>query len=109
MWASAQRDGRHAEYRWRHVLNAVKFGSRPLLKCRAVTLPIGQRKTWRTQNEFCTTSAGNGQTSSIGWLASVERRRCSNEAKTRKLLKLAAVPQTTGLMSATSAPKFTIL
>jgi len=28
MWANAQRDGRHAEYRWR-----------PLLECHAVTLP----------------------------------------------------------------------
>ena len=28
-----------AEYRWRPVLNATKFGSRPLLKCRAVMLP----------------------------------------------------------------------
>jgi len=36
------------------VLNAAKFGSRPLLDCRAVTLPIGERKTWRTQSEFCT-------------------------------------------------------
>jgi len=40
MWANAQRDGRPAEYRWRRVLNAEKFGSRPLLECRAVTLPI---------------------------------------------------------------------
>jgi len=54
MWANAQRDGRPAEYRWRPVLNASKFGSRPLLECRAVTLPIGERKTWRTQTEFCT-------------------------------------------------------
>ena len=54
MWASAQRDGRPAEYRWRPVLNAAKFGSRLLLDCRAVTLPIGERKTWRTQSEFCT-------------------------------------------------------
>jgi len=38
MWANAQRDGRAAEYRWRPVLNAAKFGSRPLLDCRAVTL-----------------------------------------------------------------------
>ena len=43
MWANAQRDGRPAEYRRRPVLNAAKFGSRPLLKCRAVTLPIGER------------------------------------------------------------------
>jgi len=39
MWANAQRDGRPAEYSWRPVLNAAKFGSRPLLKCRAATLP----------------------------------------------------------------------
>jgi len=39
MWASDQGDGCPAEYRWRPVLNAAKFGSRPLLKCRAVTLP----------------------------------------------------------------------
>jgi len=39
MWANAQRDDRPAEYRWRPVLNAAKFGSRPLLECRAVTLP----------------------------------------------------------------------
>ena len=39
MWADAQRDGRHAEYRWRPLLNAAKFGWRPLLECRAVTLP----------------------------------------------------------------------
>jgi len=41
MWANA-RDGRPAEYRWRDVLNAVKFGWRPLLDCRAVMLPIGE-------------------------------------------------------------------
>jgi len=54
MWANAQRDGGPAEYRWRPALNAAKFGSRPLLECRAVTLLIGERKTWRTQSEFCT-------------------------------------------------------
>ena len=26
MWADAQRDGRPAEYRWRHLFNATKFG-----------------------------------------------------------------------------------
>jgi len=26
MWADAQRDGRHAEYRWRPLLNPAKFG-----------------------------------------------------------------------------------
>jgi len=45
MWPNAQRDGRPAEYRWRPVLNAAKFGFRPLLDCRAVTMPIGEHKT----------------------------------------------------------------
>ena len=40
------------------------------------------------------TSAGDGQTSCKVWLTSVERRRCSNEAKTRNPLKFAGVPQT---------------
>jgi len=35
MWANAQRDGRPAKYRWHPVLKATKFGSRPLLDCRA--------------------------------------------------------------------------
>jgi len=43
MWANAQRDGRPAEYRWRPLFNAAKFGWRLLLECRAVTLP--RRKT----------------------------------------------------------------
>jgi len=37
MWASAQRDGRPSK--WRPVFNATNFGWRPLLECRAVTLP----------------------------------------------------------------------
>jgi len=36
MWANAQRDGLPAEYRW--LFNAAKFGWRPLLQYRAVTL-----------------------------------------------------------------------
>jgi len=48
MWANAQRDGRPAEYRWRPLFNTAKFGWRPLLECRAVTLP--RRKTrWNMQ------------------------------------------------------------
>jgi len=39
MWANAQRDGRPAQYRWRPLFNAAKFGWRPLLQCRAVKLP----------------------------------------------------------------------
>jgi len=41
---NTQRDGRPAEYSWRPVLNAAKFGSCPLLECRAVMLLIGERK-----------------------------------------------------------------
>ena len=54
MWADAQRDGRPVEYRC-PLLNAAKFCCRPLLECRAVTLPIyiGEHKIW-TQSEFCT-------------------------------------------------------
>jgi len=39
MWANVQRDGRPAEYRWRPLFNAATFGWRPILECRAVTLP----------------------------------------------------------------------
>jgi len=38
MWANAQRDGRPAEYRWRPLFNPA-VGGRPLVECRAVTLP----------------------------------------------------------------------
>jgi len=39
MWANAQRDSCPTEYRWCPLFNAAKFGWRPLLECRAVTLP----------------------------------------------------------------------
>ena len=38
MWANAQDDDRPAEYRWRPLFNAAKFGRRPLLECRAIML-----------------------------------------------------------------------
>ena len=48
MWANAQRDGRPAEDRWRPLFNAAQFRWRPVLECRAVTLP--RRKTrWNLQ------------------------------------------------------------
>ena len=51
MWASAQRDGRPAKYRWRHPLfNAAKFGWRPIFDCRAVTL---QRRETRWNFPGC--------------------------------------------------------
>ena len=48
--ANAQRDGRPAEYRWRPLFNAAKFGWCPLLECRAVTLP---RRETRWISEGC--------------------------------------------------------
>jgi len=39
MWANAQRDGRPAEYRWRPLFNAAKFGWLPLPEWHAVMLP----------------------------------------------------------------------
>ena len=39
MLANAQRDGHRAEYRWRPLFNVAKFGWRPILECRALTLP----------------------------------------------------------------------
>ena len=43
------------------------------------------------------------------WLTPTIRVPCSNAANTRKPLKLAGVPQTTGPISTASRPKFTIL
>jgi len=48
MWANAQRDGCPSEYRWRPLFNAAKFGWRPLLECRAVTLPRRESR-WNLQ------------------------------------------------------------
>ena len=46
MWANAQGDGRPVEYRWRLLFNATKFGWRPLLEYRAVTLPRRGAPKW---------------------------------------------------------------
>jgi len=48
MWANAQRDGRPAEYRWRLLFNAAKFGWHPLLEWRAVMLPRRETR-WNLQ------------------------------------------------------------
>ena len=48
MWTNAQRDARPAEYRWRPLFHAAKFGWRPLLECRTVTLPRREsRWNWK--------------------------------------------------------------
>jgi len=48
MWTISQRDGLPAEYRWRPLINAAKFGRRPLLECRAATLPRRESR-WNLQ------------------------------------------------------------
>ena len=58
MWANAQRDGRPAEYRWRPLFNAAKFGWRALLECHAVTLP---RRETRCKLQGCSKLANRSQ------------------------------------------------
>jgi len=103
MWANAKTDGRP-------LLNAAKFGWCPLLECRAVMLPIQENARLGRKVKFAhgkipsggnspqkciiwCTSTGDGQRSCKVWLASGERRRCSNEANMRNPLQFAAVPK----------------
>jgi len=45
---NTNKNGRPAEYRWRPLFNAAKFGWRPLLECRTVTLPRREsRWNWK--------------------------------------------------------------
>jgi len=48
MWATAQREGRPAEYRWSPLFNAAKFDWCPLLECHAVMLPRRETR-WNLQ------------------------------------------------------------
>jgi len=50
MWANAQRDGHPAEYRWRRIFTAAKFGWPPVSDVAAVTKP--KRET-RTNSLWC--------------------------------------------------------
>jgi len=76
MWANAQRDGRPAEHRWRPLFNAAKFGWRPLLECRAVTLP---RRNSRWNMTGCSKPANQSQplvSRSSPYCKDVWRRYC---------------------------------
>jgi len=59
MWANAQCDGHPAEYRWRPLFNAAKFGWRPLIECRTVTLP---RRETRWSSLGCPKQPNRSQT-----------------------------------------------
>ena len=105
MWADAQRDGSPAEYRRRLCESSViPF---PVLRSKLWLTPtaqvpcsnaaniaehdldakwILQRAKFRMAapaHKSVYTSSGDGRASCKVWLTSVERRRCSNEAKTR--------------------------
>ena len=69
-----QHDGRPAEYRWRPVLNAAKFGSCLLLECRAVTLP---RRETRWNLQGCPKLANRSQ-----WLVGLSSPYCEDIWKT---------------------------
>ena len=111
MWANAQRDGRPDEYRWRPLFNAAVWHTPTTRVPCSNAANIGQRKTW-TQSELCTWQ--NSVTmqeppkvyiyivpaqktakhrAKFDRPPSVERRRCSNEAKTRNALKFAGCPK----------------
>ena len=63
MWANAQPDGCHAEYRWRRLFNTAQFDWRPLLECRAVTMP---RRETRWNLLRCPKLANRSQPL-VGW------------------------------------------
>jgi len=77
MWANAQRDDRRAEYRWRPLFNAAKFGWRPILECCAVTLP---RRETRWNLQGCPKLSDRSQPL-VGWSSpyceNMWRRYCS--------------------------------
>jgi len=52
MWANAQRDGRPAEYRWRRLFIAAKFGWHPLVPCSkaAKTRKLDVEISWDAPN-----------------------------------------------------------
>jgi len=86
------------------------LAQRPLLKCRAVMLPIQENTRLGRKVNFAPgkipsrgeeppkmyiqcTSPGDSQTSCKVWLASGQRRRCSNEGKTRNRGNLLGCPK----------------
>jgi len=123
MWANAQGDGRPAEYRWRRLLKVCLTPTTRVPFSNAAN--IGERKTWGRKLNFapgkilfrgksprkCIYSVPAQETAKhrAVLLASVERRRCSNEVKTQHLLKFAGVSRTTETISAANGSKFTIL
>jgi len=52
MWADAQRDGRPAEYRWHPLVNATRFGWRPVVECHAVMLLIQENAIFGRKVNF---------------------------------------------------------
>jgi len=137
MWADAQRDGRPAEYRWRRLRkfrNSTPWTTPQSLAdagcwsaVHAVALLIYENARLGRKVNFArgeipaggkspqnvyiysvpAQRRANIVQSSVGLYG--ERRRCSNEAKTRKPLTFAGVSQTGKPISVVSGPKFAIL
>jgi len=126
MWANAERDGPLP-----NIGGALCSTPQRLVapSARAPCSNAANRRAQdlRTQSEFCTcqnfvtgqqppkmytlsipTQVTATHHAKFGWLPLSDVTAC-NEAKTRKLLKLAGVPQTNETISAASGPKFTIL
>ena len=80
---------------------------------RKVNFAPGKIPLWGKSPQKCIYSVPDQETAKHRapkvWLASVERGRYSNKAKTRNPLKFDGMPQTNSPISAANGPKFTIL
>jgi len=97
MWDDAQRDGRRAEYTWRPLINAtVWLTPTTQVPCSNADLNarLGRKVNFAAGKMCIVYQPRRRHTWCKVWLASGERRRCSNEAKKRNPLKFAGVPKT---------------
>jgi len=101
MWADAQRDGRPAEYRWRSLLNAARFGWRQLLECRAVTLPIYENARLGRKVNFAPCKISLGDKSPRKCIHTVAAKRQPNIVH-----RLAVIPAvTSSVIAAVTKPR----
>ena len=92
--------------------NAANIGEHKILSqanFAPVKIPLGGKSPRTCISLYSIPAQETAKHRAKFWLTSVERRRCSNDAKTRNLLKFVGVLQTCQPISAASGPKFTIL
>jgi len=130
MWANAQRDGRPAKYRWRpsrKFFNSIPCTTPQSFAVARCWSAVQSRCQYRRTQDldvksvlhralFCRGKSSRQciynvpaqemakHRAKFGWPP--ERRRCSNESKTRNLLKFAGVPQTRQRISDVNGPLF---